>query len=75
MFSFHGGITQVGSSVFIIPFVLLAFFIDIAQYTGWGERFVARTPLWQRAFIFGALFAAVLVAGADNSQPFIYYQF
>jgi alginate O-acetyltransferase complex protein AlgI len=75
MFSFQGGITQVGSSVFILPFVLLALVIDLTQYTGWGERFVARTPLWQRAIIFGTLFAVVLIAGADNSQPFIYYQF
>ncbi|MFI5263545.1 MAG: MBOAT family O-acyltransferase [Candidatus Kapaibacterium sp.] len=75
MFSFQGGITQVGSSMFIIPFVLLAFLIDIAQYTGWGERFIARTPLWQRAIVLGVLFALVLVAGSDNSQPFIYYQF
>jgi D-alanyl-lipoteichoic acid acyltransferase DltB (MBOAT superfamily) len=75
MFSFKGGITQVGSSMFIIPFVLLAFMIDIAQYTGWGERFIARTPLWQRAIVLGILFALVLVAGSDNSQPFIYFQF
>lgn len=75
MFSFQGGITRFGSSVFILPFVLLAFAIDIAQYTIWGERFVARTPLWKRAIIFGILFAFVLAAGADNSQPFIYYQF
>ena len=75
MFSFQGGINRVGSSVYILPFVLLAFIIDIAQYTGWGERFVARTPLWRRAIIFGILFALVLTAGADNSQPFIYFQF
>lgn len=75
MFSFRGGFKNVGSSVFVIPFVILSFALDAAQYTGWGERFVARTPLWKRAIIFGALFAAVLAAGADNSQPFIYYQF
>jgi alginate O-acetyltransferase complex protein AlgI len=75
MFSFQGGITQIGSSVFILPFVLFALLIDSMQYTGWGERFVARSPLWQRAIIFGMLFAVVLIAGADNSQPFIYYQF
>ena len=75
MFSLKGGITRIGSSVFILPFVLLAFALDIAQYTKWGEQFVARTPLWQRAIIFGVLFAFVLIAGSDNSQPFIYYQF
>ncbi len=75
MFSFQGGITRIGSSVFILPFVLLALLIDAAQYTKWGERFVSRSPLWQRAVVFGILFALVLAAGADNSQPFIYYQF
>jgi alginate O-acetyltransferase complex protein AlgI len=75
MFSFQGGITRVGSSLFILPFVLLAFLLDIAQYTEWGEKFVARTTLWKRAIIFGSLFALVLAAGADNSQPFIYFQF
>ncbi|MDP4221091.1 MAG: MBOAT family O-acyltransferase [Bacteroidota bacterium] len=75
MFSFHGGITRIGSSIFILPFVLLSFLIDVAQYTRWGERFVARIPMWQRAIVFGILFAFVLAAGADNSQPFIYFQF
>lgn len=75
MFSFHGGITQFGSSVFILPFVLLAFALDIAQYTKRGEKFIARSTLWQRAIIIGSLFALVLIAGADNSQPFIYFQF
>ena len=75
MFAFHGGITRMGTSAFILPFVLLAFAIDIAQYTRWGERFIARSPLWKRAFVLGLLFALVLAAGADNSQPFIYYQF
>jgi len=75
MFSFHGGITRFGSTIYILPFVFLALCIDIAQYTKWGEGFVARTSVWKRAVIFGILFALVLVAGADNSQPFIYFQF
>jgi hypothetical protein len=75
MFSFKGGVHYVGTSLYIIPFVLLSLILDIAQYTGWGERYVARVPLWQRAIIFGMLFAAVLIAGADNSQVFFYYQF
>lgn len=75
MLSFQGGITSVGSSVFIIPFILLAFLLDVSQYTRLGEKFVARAPLWQRAIVFGILFGLVLTAGADNSQPFIYYQF
>ncbi len=75
MLSFRGGITRVGSSASMAPFVILAFALDIAQYTKWGERFVARSPLWKRAIVFGILFAIVLVAGADDSQPFIYFQF
>jgi alginate O-acetyltransferase complex protein AlgI len=75
MFSFHGGITRAGSSAVISVFVLLALLIDVAQYSGWGERFVARTALWKRAIIFGVLMALVLSAGADNAQPFIYFQF
>ncbi len=75
MLSFQGGITFIGSSVFIIPFVILAFLLDVSQYTRLGEKFVTRAPLWQRAIIFGILFGLVLTAGADNSQPFIYYQF
>ncbi|MEP7234850.1 MAG: MBOAT family O-acyltransferase [Ignavibacteriota bacterium] len=73
--SFQRGFTQVGSSIFIIPFVILAFGIDIAQYTGWGERFIQKSTLWQRALVLGILFAVVLAAGSDNSQPFIYFQF
>jgi alginate O-acetyltransferase complex protein AlgI len=75
MFSFEGGVTNIGSSVFVIPFVVLSFTFDVAQYTGWGERYLRAAPLWKRALLFGALFAFVLAAGADNSQPFIYYKF
>ena len=28
-----------------------------------------------RAIVFGVLLAFVLIAGSDNSQPFIYFQF
>jgi alginate O-acetyltransferase complex protein AlgI len=75
MFSFHGGITAIGSTIYIIPFVLLAFILDAAQYTGWGEELIRRIPLWKRALVFGTLFAFVLAAGIDKSQPFIYFQF
>jgi len=75
MCSFKGGISNIGTSVYVIPFVVLSFALDSLQYTGWGARFVAQASLWKRAIVFGALFTAVLAAGADNSQPFIYYQF
>lgn len=75
MFSFTGGMTRFGSTLFVMPIVGLWLALDLAQYTSLGERFVSRSMLWQRALVFGVLFALVLIAGADNSQPFIYFQF
>lgn len=75
MFSFSGGIHMLGSTLFALPMVFLWLGLDLAQYTRWGETFVRRSPLWQRAMVFGALFAFVLIMGSDNSQPFIYFQF
>lgn len=75
MLSFEGGMTQLGSTLFILPMVALFLVIDIAQYTGYGVLFVRRSKLWHKAVAFGILFAMALAAGADNSVPFIYFQF
>ncbi|MEI8135107.1 MAG: MBOAT family O-acyltransferase [bacterium] len=75
MCSFSGGISHMGSTVYVIPFLFVGLVIDIAQYTSRGEHFIARSTLWQRALILGPLLAIVLAAGADSSKPFIYFQF
>lgn len=75
MFAFNSGFHEIGSSVVIIPFVALALVIDIFQYTGKGVKLFRETTIWKRAVAFGILFGLVLIAGADNSQPFIYFQF
>ncbi len=64
-----------GSTIFLFPVVVLGLIIDAAQYTKLGERWVHRAHLVPRAIAFGLLFALVLIAGSDNSQPFIYFQF
>lgn len=75
MFAFDGGLTQLGSTVFVLPMVVLFLILDVMQYSGVGIKMIHRTKLWQRAVVFGVLFAIVLIAGADNSVPFIYFQF
>lgn len=75
MFSFDSGITQMGSTVFILPMVALFLLLDLSQYSGLGIKIIHRSRLWHRAVAFGVLFAIVLAAGADNSVPFIYFQF
>jgi alginate O-acetyltransferase complex protein AlgI len=69
-----GGL-HVGTTLFVAPLVLLGLTIDVAQYTGVGYRWVRGAGLVPRAFAFGVLLAFVLIAGSDNSQPFIYFQF
>jgi D-alanyl-lipoteichoic acid acyltransferase DltB (MBOAT superfamily) len=74
VFSFAPGI-HLGSSLFVIPFALLALTFDLLQYTGFGERLIGRmTPVTQ-SLAFGTLFALILIAGSDNSLPFVYFQF
>jgi alginate O-acetyltransferase complex protein AlgI len=74
MFSFAPGI-HLGSALFVIPFILLSFGLDILQYTGVGQQFVARMGFATRSIAFGVLLALVIIAGSDNSLPFIYFQF
>jgi alginate O-acetyltransferase complex protein AlgI len=74
MLSFVPGI-HLGSTLFIVPFVLLSFSLDVLQYTGVGQRAVGRMGFATRAVALGVLFALVLIAGSDNSLPFIYFQF
>jgi alginate O-acetyltransferase complex protein AlgI len=74
LFAMHPGI-HVGTSLFIVPFVLLGLSLDIAQYTGIGQRMIASMNFWTRSLAFGILLALVLIAGSDNSLPFVYFQF
>lgn len=74
MFSFVPGLHQ-GASLFVVPFILLSFTLDVLQYTGFGQEVVGRMNLATRSLAFGILFALVLIAGSDNSLPFIYFQF
>ena len=74
MASFAPGI-HLGSTLFVVPFVLLSLSLDVLQYTGIGQRAVGRMGFATRTIAFGVLFALVLIAGSDNSLPFIYFQF
>jgi D-alanyl-lipoteichoic acid acyltransferase DltB (MBOAT superfamily) len=74
MFSFVPGV-HFGTTVFVIPFVLLVLGMDLLQYTGFGIRWVGRMNFATRSIAFGLLFALVLIAGSDNSLPFVYFQF
>jgi alginate O-acetyltransferase complex protein AlgI len=74
MLAFNGGI-HVGSSLFVLPFILLSFTLDIFQYTGAGQRILSRVGYGTRAVAYGVIFALVLIAGSDTSIPFIYFQF
>ena len=74
VFQFVPGI-HVGTTLFVIPFVLIGFTLDLAQYTGVGQRLVAEMGPVRRSIAFGLLFALVLIAGSDNSLPFVYFQF
>jgi D-alanyl-lipoteichoic acid acyltransferase DltB (MBOAT superfamily) len=64
-----------GETLFVAPFVLLTLAMDSLQYTNYGVRWLGRMNLATRAIAFGVLFALVLIAGADNSLPFVYFQF
>ena len=64
-----------GATLFMLPFVLLSFTMDILQYTGIGQRVVGRLNYATWSLSFGVLLALVLIAGSDNSLPFIYFQF
>jgi alginate O-acetyltransferase complex protein AlgI len=75
MFSFEGGVNNLGSTLFVLPMVALFLLLDLSQYSGLGIKVIHRSKLWHRAIAFGVLFAIVLAAGADNSVPFIYFQF
>ncbi len=66
---------HLGTSLFVIPFVGLTLALDLAQYTGIGQRLVGGMGPVRRAVAFGALFALVLIAGSDHSLPFVYFQF
>ena len=66
---------HIGTSLFVLPFVGLTIFLDVMQYTGVGVRLLGRLNLGTRAIAYGVLFALVLIAGSDNSIPFIYFQF
>jgi D-alanyl-lipoteichoic acid acyltransferase DltB (MBOAT superfamily) len=74
VFAFRPGI-RVGETLFVLPFVLLTLGMDSLQYTGFGVRVLGRMNVVTRAIAMGALFALVLIAGADNSLPFVYFQF
>ncbi len=74
VFSFAPGL-HVGTTLFALPFVLLTFALDYLQYSGLGERVIGRMHLVTQSLAFGALFALVLIAGSDNSLPFVYFQF
>lgn len=75
MVKFDSGIHEMGSTLFILPFVILALTIDFFQYSGIGVQLFRIARPWKRAIVFGILFGFVLIAGSDNSQPFIYFQF
>lgn len=75
MLSFDSGINNMGSTVFVLPMIGLFLLLDLGQYSGFGIKLIHRSKLWHRALAFGVLFAIVLAAGADNSVPFIYFQF
>ncbi|HEY3875577.1 MAG TPA: MBOAT family O-acyltransferase [Candidatus Kapabacteria bacterium] len=66
---------HLGTTLFVVPFVLIGFSLDLAQYTGVGQRMIAGMGPVRRSIAFGALFALVLIAGSDNSLPFVYFQF
>ena len=74
VFAFVPGI-HLGASLFVVPFVLLTLAMDLAQYTGFGQRVIASMGPVTRSLAFGALLALVLIAGSDNSLPFVYFQF
>ncbi|MFI5201614.1 MAG: MBOAT family O-acyltransferase, partial [Candidatus Kapaibacterium sp.] len=74
VFTFVPGI-HLGASLFVLPFVLLTLAMDLAQYTGFGQRAIASMGPVTRSLAFGALLALVLIAGSDNSLPFVYFQF
>jgi D-alanyl-lipoteichoic acid acyltransferase DltB (MBOAT superfamily) len=74
MFSFVPGIHS-GAALFMLPFILLSFTLDIFQYTGIGQRLFGHMNIVTQSLAFGILFALVLIAGSDNSIPFIYFQF
>ena len=66
---------HLGTSLFVIPFVGLTLAMDLAQYTGIGQRIVGEMGPVRRAIAYGSLFALVLIAGSDHSLPFVYFQF
>src|SRR5581483_4960583 len=70
IFQFAPGL-HVGTSLFVIPFVLIGLSLDLAQYTGVGQRLIAGMGLVTRSIAFGVLLALVLIAGSDNSLPFV----
>ena len=74
MFSFVPGIHK-GATLFVLPLVVLSFVLDMFQYTGAGRRIFERMNFATQTIAFGILFALVLIAGSDNSIPFIYFQF
>jgi D-alanyl-lipoteichoic acid acyltransferase DltB (MBOAT superfamily) len=74
LFAMHPGI-HLGTSLFVVPFMLLGLSLDLAQYTGIGQRMIASMNFVTRTIAFGVLLALVLIAGSDNSLPFVYFQF
>lgn len=74
VFAFRSGF-RFGETLFVVPFVLLTLAMDSLQYTNFGVRLLARMNFATRAVAFGALLALVLIAGSDNSLPFVYFQF
>jgi D-alanyl-lipoteichoic acid acyltransferase DltB (MBOAT superfamily) len=74
IFAFRPGM-RFGETLFIIPFVLLTIGMDSMQYTGFGVRLLGQMNVVTRAIALGLLFALVLIAGSDNSLPFVYFQF
>lgn len=74
IFAFRPGM-RFGETLFVIPFVLLTLAMDSLQYSGFGVRLLGRMNYVTRAIALGFLFALVLIAGSDNSLPFVYFQF
>jgi alginate O-acetyltransferase complex protein AlgI len=64
-----------GETLFVVPFVLLTLGMDSLQYTNFGVRLLGRMNVVTRAVALGVLLALVLIAGSDNSLPFVYFQF
>ncbi|MDP4243262.1 MAG: MBOAT family O-acyltransferase [Bacteroidota bacterium] len=74
IFMFRPGM-RFGETLFVLPFVLLTLAMDSLQYTHFGVELLGRMNVVTRAVVLGTLLALVLIAGSDNSLPFVYFQF